>query len=682
MNTVSRIAGWIVATASLMNSTSAYGQHLGTAREFALGGATSLSRGVSGLDWNAATIPWVRDWEFVLSNYVPISSGNGGFVLGSTSIARRFLEDHAVAASYSPGKIAEFLIPGGFTFVDSNVVLQTSFDQRVVYAEPMAFGYSHRWGDEWSLGAAARLFTEKVTDTEYFIDSASTIRSRTVDYTGARWLVDLGACWRITSSWRIGTVVKNLLTVGESVLPTDVAQYRLTLPRHLRFGIARSEANIDVGLDADTEKRLTLGYNWFVARGSEEALLSGLAIRGAVIFNGKSRPIGEAIAAGVGGTFDFVDIDVSYLRFLSRESRLGSASVSTFDASQIRSVEFHPYAGDRVALTLTANLGRTRDPLVRIERVEILSAVFPSSSLLYSYSPIGKAYVRNVGKKPVEVRIQFYVERLMDAPTESRAVVIQPGEREEIPFYAIFNEDLQTVRSASLREGVVSVRIHASGDVEDKLQKAIVVHGRNDWNGDVNSLKYFLTPSDPDVINFTRSVLQRSRDQVEVTDPDTKGFVHARILFDEFAGKMTYVRDPKTSQDFVQYPAETLRLGGGDCDDMTVCYSTLLLSIGVPTAFVDVVPPDNPSNAHIFMMFDTGISARNAGLVTDNPKRIVIRKNRAGAETVWIPIETTATTLGFEESWRAGAKEYYEKAELGLGLAKGWVKIVDVQPMQ
>jgi len=78
-------------------------------------------------------------------------------------------------------------------------------------------------------------------------------------------------------------------------------------------------------------------------------------------------------------------------------------------------------------------------------------------------------------------------------------------------------------------------------------------------------------------------------------------------------------------------------------------------------------------------MFDTGIEAPDAQHLTDNPKRYVIRKNSNGKETVWIPVETTVITKGFDGAWDVGAKEYFDDVEVGLGLLKGWVRVVDVR---
>jgi hypothetical protein len=47
---------------------------------------------------------------------------------------------------------------------------------------------------------------------------------------------------------------------------------------------------------------------------------------------------------------------------------------------------------------------------------------------------------------------------------------------------------------------------------------------------------------------------------------------------------------------------------------------------------------------------------------------------------VWIPVETTAITEGFMKAWEQGAKEYFDEVEVGLGLVRGWVRLVDVPP--
>src|SRR5262249_36055025 len=129
-----------------------------------------------------------------------------------------------------------------------------------------------------------------------------------------------------------------------------------------------------------------------------------------------------------------------------------------------------------------------------------------------------------------------------------------------------------------------------------------------------------------------------------------------------------------------QYASETLALNTGDCDDLSVCYASLLSSIGIRTAFVEVKPPETPGEGHVYMLFDTGIAPRNGGSLSDNPKRYVIRRTDSTHESLWIPIETTAMKKGFEEAWSVGAKEYYDNVEVQLGIVKGWMRLFEVQP--
>jgi hypothetical protein len=229
-----------------------------------------------------------------------------------------------------------------------------------------------------------------------------------------------------------------------------------------------------------------------------------------------------------------------------------------------------------------------------------------------------------------------------------------------------------------LRAAEVFVKASPAEDYDDKSQTRLIIRGRNDWDGDALSLRYFVTPADADIMRFTRLVMSQNKDTMAAAPKQLEKFRSARLLFDEFASRLTYVNDPKLSKDRVQFPSETLALRGGDCDDMTVCFSSLLSSVGINTAFIDVVPPQRLDDAHIFMMFDTEVPASQSTLVSDNPKRYVIRKNERGEETVWVPVETTAITEGFQKAWEVGAKEYFDDVEVGLGVVRGWVKLVDL----
>jgi hypothetical protein len=119
---------------------------------------------------------------------------------------------------------------------------------------------------------------------------------------------------------------------------------------------------------------------------------------------------------------------------------------------------------------------------------------------------------------------------------------------------------------------------------------------------------------------------------------------------------------------------ETLNIKGGDCDDLSVSFASILESIGIQTAFADY--NEEPVN-HVNLLVNTKIHPSAMGKITNNNKRVFIRKNNLGNEEIWIPVETTVLT-NFEEAWESGSEKFYKSAVTDFGLAKGSVKIVDI----
>jgi hypothetical protein len=390
-------------------------------------------------------------------------------------------------------------------------------------------------------------------------------------------------------------------------------------------------------------------------------------------------PYVNAATLGVGWDTKTMRADLAYLHFFDRRTHSGSISLNDFTSRSIHDVEFHPFTTDQLRFSVSVALGHTTEPLARIDYIEITSDIYPSSYETFAYRPIGRVKVRNISDQPIQAKVAFYLKPFMDAPTETKRYVIQPGAVSDIPFTAFFNELIKSVTEPQVRDGDVYVIASPAEEYDDKSRARIKIYSRNNWNGEALTLRYFMTPTEPDVLRFTRSVLSSHKDQLTTVSPALLKFEHARILFNEFAQRLSYVNDPTLSKDWVQYPGETLSLHGGDCDDLTVSFASLLASVGISSAFIDVVPPNNPGDAHIYMMFDTEVEASKADIISKNRKRYVLRRNESGIETIWIPIETTQIAKGFEEAWSMGAKEYLDDVELGLGLIKGWVKIVDVQ---
>jgi hypothetical protein len=656
----------------LMSTVMSNAQHLSSARAIGMGGYTAFADGLDALDWNPAGLIGLKDWELEGGNFLSPAATTRSWTFQLAGIGKRFPGIASGAFRISPGISLDFDVPSSFTIEDSSRTVVNRFDKKISYTEPYAFGAAYSFGDAISAGFSIHRFENHVSDTRFAVDSNSVIQSTPIEFSAGAFLGDFGILWTPQADYRVGVVAKHIVQIVESRLPDEEQQYLLTLPRYARAGVGYSGIDrAQLSLDGDTKKQFRVGGEW--------AGPSGLMIRGGLYLDGSASLSADAITLGIGGSYLPVKIDLSYLKFFSETDRRGSANVSTFQSSDITSVEYNRFTGDRLSMTARVNLGGIRTTLAQIEQVDMNGEIFPAMQPLYAYRPLGRAVVRNTAKKKIEVKLSFFIDNVMDSPTETKSYDIQPGDTVGIPFCAVLSDSIRSVRSLAVRNAELTVVARADDeDSDERRQSRMLIHGRNDWNGDINLLRYFVTPDDSEVLRFTRSYLNHYKVLLDTVPTVLSNIARAKVIFNEFAVQLLYVNDPKKSEDFVQYPGETLRLRGGDCDDLSVCYSALLASMGLSTAFVDVVPPDQPEDAHVYLMFDTGISPGDASLLSDNPKRYVIRGNDRGVESVWVPVESTMITKGFEEAWEAGAQEYYNDVEVKLGLIKGWVRVVDL----
>ena len=649
-----------------------WAQSFADARSLAIGFQPAAVRDTREFSTNPAGLVALRDWDLSFGTYSDPSTAKNGFVFHGLAIGKRFLEDDAAAFRYTPGSEVSFVIPPVLTIGGSNI--PESADREITYREAYALAYAHRFSPQFSIGIGARNRYERVIDTRYQIIIRDTISYPAVSketYSRTTWCADLGLHWKPSDVWSVALVARNLMSSSSGDVNSVLDPYRLPSKVFLEAGLsARPVRTLSLYASASTAGIGALGAEWMPG--------GGFAIRGSTTVNTAEQSPLTAVGAGIGWSYQFFDVDAGFFHFLHAGGHRGSTSALSFDPGDIVNLDMHPYSRDRITLSVRAIFGHIRESLARIEGVTIAAGVYPAAREVFAYKPIGMAKVRNISDRPIHARVSFFVERLMDAPTESQPVYLAPGTEADVPVMAVFNDQVNRVSTQSIREGNVFVNATPAEEYDDRFQTRLLFHGRNAWDGDVLTLRYFVTPDDPAVLKYSRDVLLGRRDSLvgQAGMPDQ--FEKARTLIASFAGKLQYVNDPRLSADVVQYPSETLEQRGGDCDDMTVCFASLLSSIGVPTAFVDVVPPANPDQAHIYLLFDTGVEPRYGSSIAGNPKRYVVRRNAQGKETVWIPIETTVIVRGFDEAWSSGAQRYFDDVEIGLGLAHGWVRIVDV----
>lgn len=645
-----------------------FSQHLASSRNIGIAASTSNSADINAIDWNPASLISIRDWRLDFTSFLTPSIANSGLSFHNFSIAKKLLEKHTLAIRYSPGSVLDFIIPSTSTFFDAdNNQIIANFDKKISYDQRYSLGYASEIFNNIGVGLGTRFYEIKISDTKYSLDTNNIIKSQVYEYTSTQWSVDLGGIYEINQNFNLGFVFKNLFMIRESELNEDVKKYQLTIPKILRFGLSY-EINDDFlfSLDFDTKKNFNFGTEFPTANFLK--LRSG-------IYSSKFSNL-DAAAFGVGFTYQNFQFDLSYLKFLNQTNRKGTSNIQSFFESDLFDIDYNSFTSDRITASIGINLGKIKEQLVKIEYVEIFGEIFPSAYHTYAFRPIGKARIKNISAKPVDARISFYIKDFMDEPTQTKPLRLLSGEIVEVPIFAVFSKAIQFVKSFSIREGNVLVYAEPTEDFDDRYQTPVIIRGRNDWNGDVSQLRYFITPNDPEVLKFARNAIQKSNSEYE--NSLLSKFEFAKIIFNELSKVITYTNDPKLSTDIVQYPAETLNLHGGDCDDITVCYSALLESVGIDVALIDVIPPDNPKNAHIYIMFDTGLSVENATLISDNTKKYIIRKNPDGNESIWIPVETTLISKGFTEAWNYAAIEYFNDALINNGIIEGWIKIVDL----
>jgi tetratricopeptide (TPR) repeat protein len=297
-----------------------------------------------------------------------------------------------------------------------------------------------------------------------------------------------------------------------------------------------------------------------------------------------------------------------------------------------------------------------------VEEVKIAN-LFPSIYKYYTAHPIGYIVLKNMGKEPVQdVKASFKVERYMDSPTGSGAVKeLMPEEALKIDLYATFNNLIMELTEDTPVQPSIYLSYRDGGKevAREERTRAITIHNRSAMTWSPSSkLASFVTLKDEPVINFSRDVIKLYKEDMTSFIPEN---IYKAMLFFNILGayRMEYIPDPaapvRASEsekleaiDYIQYPADTLRLGTGDCDDGVALYTSLLEGIGIRTAFVDF--PD-----HVYPMFDTGLSPKDADRVSPIPGSYIVYE-----DSLWVPVETTLWKRPFAEAWASAVDKYHK----------------------
>lgn len=637
---------------------------------FGIAGLWGISKesftSVNSFEFNPSNYSVIKDWAFSVS-YGGELSKNITSSLYQISVVKT-IDDHFISLRYSPGFQKEFIFKSGEAVI-INSEEPITLESRFQYKELYGTGYSYKLNRNLSTGFNVRFFEQNFTqenvttiysDTIYFVRETEAESS---DFVKA----DIGLVWRAADNLAFSLSSLNLLKFKNESANTSNNKFRLKEERSALIGLSFNPfESMNLALIYETSNSFQGSINNFFNIGKNKI---GLGIT--TFHDEEQHPFLAGIVPAAFFTSRLFDVSLSWLKYFS--SRTATGSFSDFSENGISSIINNRYSFDRVLLTFNFKLNTKIEQRVKFLDVKILKNIYPSLAERYSSFPVAVAKVVNISDEKLTIKPTMMISRVNDNPIQSPSVSISPGDTVDVNFFAIVPEDYSKVNPEISYADFYLTTV--SDDYDDKFQMAILINGKNAWDGNVHNLKYFIRKDRDFTVSYSKQILSKYKTELDTVRSALSFFYRAKFIFDEFIKNMQYIADPRATAEYVQYPKETIDLKGGDCDDLSVCYSSLLESVGIETALVDF--KSREEIRHVNVMFNTKLSPRQATLITENDLKYLVRKNEDGIDEVWIPVEVTTLT-GFEDAWSIAAEKFQQDAINNLGLIKGAVEIIDV----
>lgn len=309
-----------------------------------------------------------------------------------------------------------------------------------------------------------------------------------------------------------------------------------------------------------------------------------------------------------------------------------------------------------------------QDPGLKIIEVKVKD-VYPVLYKNYAdlhQLPVGEIVVANNSSSAITpTSITTFVAELMSQPTEVNASVIDPYSNQSIKLSAIFPEKILLNNDKKSYQMDVVVTFTVNGKTETiKKSTSFSVFGRNTitWS-DKRLLSAFVTPNEEMLIEYNK--------KADAIFRNTSGFGLQRNMLKALQiytllseSGIGYSADPSQNYatssitpdvlDYLQFPTETLKRKGGDCDDLVALAAALFENGGVPAAYIDLP-------GHVMLAFESSIKPSDIASNGINAREVVIIGDK-----VWIPLETTFIgNKNFMIAWKSGAERFYKELTAG-----------------
>lgn len=603
------------------------------------------------------------DWEFSGIYGASVDKKNVTNDIYLISISKK-INDHYFYLRYTPGFNHEFLISSGKNIsVDSS---STILNTKINYTEKFGFGYSYQINPDLLMGVTFRYFEEKMSEDvfNFFLGDTSYLTTTTQSSEKKFWRTDLGLSYFATNNIRLSIASKNLLLLNENGNLSN-KNFQLRLSKDLILGTEIKLFN-NFSLTAKWET----GNSFLLSPQIGFKFFGGNLAAGLFITHNKNQdPFLSSLSPAVNFSSDLFSISLIYQKYFNDNN---SNSLKSFYENGIDNILSNRFSKDKILLSLNLALSFKHEQMAKLLDIKIQDDIFPTLAEEYINKPIAVGLVKNLTNKKIRIKPATSIKSVNKEIIYSAPTDIFPGDSAEVKFYTLISESKDFEKRKI--ENAEFYIFTESDNYDDKIEKPVLIQTLNSWDGKVSNLRYFVYQDFEYVLKHSTEIYQKNKAIID-TNIRLKNFNMTKVFYNEFTKNMTYISDPRTSLEYVQFPKETILRKGGDCDDLSTAFAAMLEIMGIETAFVDYKEPDGVS--HVNLLINTGLSAEESILLTGNDKKFILRKNQSGDDEIWIPLEMTDFS-GFDSAWETAAEKFQTEALDNFGLKKGSVNIIDI----
>ncbi len=649
----------------MVNSAIIYGQQSLDFFGSSQSGLNSKFR-LNSFESNPSNFTASKDWEFSAA-FSGVSASAIKTNLFSVSLGKRF-GDHYLFARYTPGMVLDFIFNSGVKIISK---VEITPQNKIHFDEQFGLGYSFRFSPALSGGLSLRYFRQEFQEEQpepFFSDTLNYIKTTTTISTANFWRGDLGLTYLPCENLSLSLSSINLFVLGENPSAAIDNSYSLRKDKGAIVGIKYQPSTaFGFQFSYETNNSFLAGINI-----AKNIFGEKFTIGFSAFHDRYQNPFIAGILPVINYSSNLYSVTLSGIKYFS--DRSAAQPLSVLRDKGINNLINTPFTTDRVMLSVNFAFSFVHEQLVKFIDVRIPEEIFPTLADKYFIEPFATARVVNVSDKKVMIRPSSIIKNINKEVVYSPSINISAGDTVDVPFYTIIGNSEQQSFKREITQAIFYLN-STNSESDDKLEKPILVNDSNSWDGRVSHLKYFVQRDFDYSSRYSKNVFQANKERIEKNGTDLEIFEKVKILFDGFVKNMVYVSDPRGSVEHVQFPNETISLKGGDCDDLSVCFSSLLESVGIQTAFVDYKKEDGVS--HVNLLINTQLRPEQISLITNNDKKILIRKSEQGKDEVWIPLETTSLT-NFDTAWSLASDKFNSDAIEHLGLAKNKVQIIDI----